>query len=195
MNNNKLQAKDLINVGLFTVLYFVIGCCVAIPVGFVPVFLPVLGALWALITGIPFMLYLTRVKKFGMITIMAVLSGLLMGLTGMGFWGVPMGVIFGVLGDLIVKSGDYKSAKKGLLGYGVFSLWMIGTYIPMYFMVEKSYADFAEGFGEEYAQRVMSVMPMWSLILVTAGIFVFALLGGLIGKAVLKKHFVNAGIA
>ena len=33
--SNKLQAKDLINLGLFTVLYFVIGCCVAIPVGFV----------------------------------------------------------------------------------------------------------------------------------------------------------------
>lgn len=31
--NNKLQAKDLINLGLFTVLYFVIGCCVAIPIG------------------------------------------------------------------------------------------------------------------------------------------------------------------
>ena len=40
--NNKLQAKDLINLGLFTVLYFVIGCCVAIPIGFVPIFLPVL---------------------------------------------------------------------------------------------------------------------------------------------------------
>ncbi len=26
--SNKLQAKDLINLGLFTVLYFVIGCCV-----------------------------------------------------------------------------------------------------------------------------------------------------------------------
>ncbi len=52
--NNKIQAKDLISLGLFTVLYFVIGCCVAIPIGFVPIFLPVLGALWALITGIPF---------------------------------------------------------------------------------------------------------------------------------------------
>ena len=61
--SNKLQAKDLINLGLFTVLYFVIGCCVAIPVGFVPIFLPILGALWSLITGIPFMLFLTRVKK------------------------------------------------------------------------------------------------------------------------------------
>ena len=67
--NNKLQAKDLINLGLFTVLYFVLGCCVAIPIGFVPIFLPILGALWTLITGIPFMLFLTRVKKFGMVTL------------------------------------------------------------------------------------------------------------------------------
>lgn len=193
--NNKLQAKDLINIGLFTVLYFVIGCCVAIPIGFVPIFLPILGALWALVTGIPFMLFLTRVKKFGMVTIMGLLSGLLMGLTGMGFWGVHMGVIFGVLGDLVLKSGSYKSAKKGILGYAVFSLWMVGTYIPMYFMVEQSFADFAASFGNEYATKAMDVMPPWSIALVIAGIFVFAILGGLLGKAVLKKHFSKAGIA
>ena len=191
----QFKTKDLINLGLFTVLYFVIGCCVAIPIGFVPIFLPVLGSLWSLITGIPFMLFLTRVKKFGMVTIMGVLSGLLMGLTGMGFWGVPMGLIFGLLGDLILKSGDYKSAKKSILGYAVFSLWMVGTYIPMYFMVEDSWASFAASFGEEYADRVMAVMPMWSIILVVAGIFVFAILGGLLGKALLKKHFAKAGIA
>ncbi len=193
--NEKIQAKDLISLGLFTVLYFVLGCCVAIPIGFVPVFLPVLGALWTLITGIPFMLYAVRVKKFGLVTIMAILSGLLMGLTGMGYWGILTGAVFGVLGDLLMKSGEYRSAKKTILGYGVFSLWMVGTYIPMYFMVEQSRADFAAGFGEEYADKVMSVMPTWSLILVVAGIFVFAILGGLLGKAVLKKHFVKAGIA
>lgn len=193
--NNKLQAKDLINLGLFTVLYFVIGCCVAIPIGFIPIFLPVLGALWVLVTGIPFMLFLTRVKKFGMITLMAILSGLLMGLTGMGFWGIPAGVVSGLAADFIMKSGEYKSAKKGILGYAVFSLWMVGTYIPMYFMVEESRASFAASFGDEYADRVMSVMPMWSIILVIASIFVFAVVGGLIGKALLKKHFVKAGIA
>lgn len=192
--NQKLQAKDLINIGLFTVLYVVLGCCVAIPIGFVPIFLPILGALWTLITGIPFMLFAVRVKKFGMVTIMAILAGILMGLTGMGFWGVPMGVVFGLLGDLIMKSGNYASVKKTILGYGVFSLWMIGTYIPMYFMVEQSRADFAAGFGEEYADKVMSVMPMWSIVLVIAGIFLCALLGGLIGKALLKKHFAKAGI-
>ena len=183
--SNKLQAKDLINLGLFTVLYFVIGCCVAIPIGFVPIFLPILGALWSLITGIPFMLFLTRVKKFGMVTIMGILSGLLMGLTGMGFWGVPMGVIFGLLGDLILKSGGYKSAKKSVIGYAVFSLWMVGTYIPMYFMVEDSWASFAASFGEEYADRVMAVMPMWSIVLVIAAIFVFTTLSGLLSFIVL----------
>ena len=193
--SNKLQAKDLINLGLFTVLYFVIGCCVAIPIGFIPIFLPVLGALWVLITGIPFMLFLTRVKKFGLITLMAILSGLLMGLTGMGYWGVPVGVVSGLLADLILKSGDYKSAKKSILGYAVFSLWMIGTYIPMYFMVEDSRASFAASFGDEYADRVMSVMPMWSIVLVIACFFVCAIFGGLIGKALLKKHFAKAGIA
>lgn len=192
--NNKMQTKDLINIGLFTVLYFVLGCCVAIPIGFVPIFLPILGALWTLITGIPFMLFAVRVKKFGMVTIMAVLSGLLMGLTGMGFWGILTGAVFGLLGDLIMKSGSYKSAKKTILGYGVFSLWMIGTYIPMYFMVEQSRADFAKSFGDEYADKVMSVMPMWSIVLVIAAIFVCALFGGLIGKAILKKHFTKAGI-
>ena len=105
--NEKIQAKDLINIGLFTVLYFMLGCCVAIPIGFVPIFLPILGSLWTLITGIPFMLFAVRVKKFGMVTIMAVLSGLLMGLTGMGFWGILTGAVFGLLGDLIMKSGSY----------------------------------------------------------------------------------------
>ena len=50
------------------------------------------------------------------------------GLTGMGFWGVPLGAVFGLLGDLILKSGGYKSAKKSLLGYAVFSLWICLLY-------------------------------------------------------------------
>ena len=61
--------------------------------------------------------------------------------------------------------------------------------------VAPAWASFAASFGEEYADRVMAVMPMWSIILVVAGIFVFAILGGLLGKALLKKHFAKAGIA
>ena len=116
-------------------------------------------------------------------------------MTGVQTCGSSDLAVFGLLGDLILKSGGYKSAKKSLLGYAVFSLWMVGTYIPMYFMVEDSWASFAASFGAEYADQVMAVMPMWSIILVIAGIFVFAISGGLLGKALLKKHFAKAGIA
>ena len=193
--NNKLQTKDLINLGLFTVLYFVIGCCVAIPIGFVPIFLPVLGSLWSLITGIPFMLFLTWVKKFGMVTIMGVLSGLLMGLTGMGFWGVPMGLIFGLLGDLILKSGDYKSAKKGIISHGVFSMWIIGNYIPIVATRDSYYQQLISGYGQEYADSIMSYISAYTLpILLIAG-FVCGVIGGVIGQKIFKKHFKRAGIA
>ena len=193
MDKKKLNAKDFINIGIFTVIYFVMFFITGM-LGYIPIFAVIIPMVLGILGGIPFMLFLTRVKKFGMVTIMGILSGLLMGLTGMGFWGVPMGAIFGLLGDLILKSGGYKSAKKSLIGYAVFSLWMVGTYIPMYFMVEDSWASFAASFGKEYADRVMAVMPMWSIILVIAGIFIFAILGGLLGKALLKKHFAKAGI-
>ena len=193
--NNKIQAKDLINLGLFTVLYFVIGCCVAIPIGFVPIFLPVLGALWALITGIPFMLFLTRVKKFGMVTIMGILSGLLMGLTGMGFWGVPMGLIFGLLGDLILKSGDYKSAKKGIISHGVFSMWIIGNYIPIVATRDSYYQQLISGYGQEYADSIMSYISAYTLPLLLIAGFVCGVIGGVIGQKIFKKHFKRAGIA
>ena len=193
MDKKKLNAKDFINIGIFTVIYFVMFFITGM-LGYIPIFAVIIPLVLGILGGIPFMLFLTRVKKFGMVTIMGILSGLLMGLTGMGFWGVPMGAIFGLLGDLILKSGGYKSAKKSLIGYAVFSLWMVGTYIPMYFMVEDSWASFAASFGKEYADRVMAVMPMWSIILVIAGIFIFAILGGLLGKALLKKHFAKAGI-
>lgn len=38
---NKLQGKDLINVGIFTAIYFVVMMAIAM-LGFIPIFLPLL---------------------------------------------------------------------------------------------------------------------------------------------------------
>ena len=40
----------------------------------------------------------------------------------------------------------------------------------------------------------MAVMPPWSLALVVVGIFLGALVGGLLGRRLLRKHFTRAGI-
>lgn len=120
--NSKIGAKDLITLGIFTVIYFVIGAALSLLVS-IPIMVPFFPSVWALINGTVFMLYTTKVEKFGLVTLMGVLTGLLVGLTGMGFWCVPTGLVFGLLGDFIMKKGNYKSFKHNLIGYGVFSIW------------------------------------------------------------------------
>ena len=60
MEKNKLQAKDLINVGIFTAIYFVLFFA-GMMLGYIPIFIPLLGLVCPIICGIPFMLYLTKV--------------------------------------------------------------------------------------------------------------------------------------
>lgn len=66
--SSKLQAKDLITIGIFTAIYFVVFLACAM-LGFIPVFLLAMTFYGPIITGIPFMLYLTKIKKFGMVII------------------------------------------------------------------------------------------------------------------------------
>ena len=82
--NNKLGAKDLINVGIFTAIYFVIFFACGM-LGYIPIFMAALPLLIAVVGGIPFMLYLTKVNKFGMVTITGIIVSLLMFATGHGW--------------------------------------------------------------------------------------------------------------
>ena len=82
--SNKLQGKDFINIGIFTVIYFVVTSVVAM-LGVIPVFIPLLCVFVPLIGGIPMMLYFSKIRKFGMMTITGVLDGVLLLFTGMGY--------------------------------------------------------------------------------------------------------------
>ena len=97
----KIQPKDLITTGIFTAIMFVICMGVAM-LGYIPIFIPLLSVLVPLVGGIPFMLFLTKVKKFGMVLIMSVLMGLVMGLMGMGVWSMATGPVAGILSELIL---------------------------------------------------------------------------------------------
>lgn len=77
MDNNRLNAKDLINVGIYTAICAVI-CCIVAMTGIIPIMMVLLVAFVPILTGIPYMLFLTKVKKFGMILILNILMGVLM---------------------------------------------------------------------------------------------------------------------
>ena len=188
-----MKGKDLINIGIFTAIYFAIVFIVAM-LGFIPIFLPLLAMLVPILGGIPFTLFLTRVRKFGLIWIMSALMGLLMLLTGMSWPPLAVSVITGLLADLLYKSGNYQSASKAVMTNGMFSLWVAANYLPLFFAAEK-YWETRQNFGQDYIDTVTRLMPAWMCPVMFAAAFVCGILGGLLGRALLKKHFEKAGIA
>lgn len=193
MNGNKLKGKDLINVGIYSAIYFVIVMGLAM-LGYIPIFMPLLTVIGPILCGIPFMLFMTKVKKPGMIYIMGLIMGLMMLLTGMGYYSLIITAVTGLIAELIYKNGYYASARKAILAHGVFSIWIWGNFIPLFTDVD-GYFSTRQSFGQEYIDALTSLMPLWMCPVLLVSCFVFGIIGGLLGKALLKKHFVKAGIA
>ena len=106
----KLGVKDFINVGLFSVIYFVMFTISGI-LGYIPLCVVILPLIAGVLGGIPFVLFTLKEQKFGAVTLMGMITGFLTFLVGQTWMSILFGLVFGFLGDLIMKSGNYKSWK------------------------------------------------------------------------------------
>jgi energy-coupling factor transport system substrate-specific component len=194
-NNNKLKAKDFITVGIFTAIIFVVEFACGM-LGYIHPFIVASYVIMIPLVGaIPMMLFYTKVQKFGMITIMSVLIAIIMFVTGMGFLGAPLIILAGVVADLIAKSGKYKSFKKTMFSYGVFCLWICANYFPVVITAEDYRKNLVDGgYSAEYCNNLFLAINYKTIGILLVLCFVFGLIGAVIGKAVVKKHFEKAGI-
>jgi energy-coupling factor transport system substrate-specific component len=71
---------------------------------------------------------------------------------------------------------------------------MWGNFLPLFFAPEQ-YFSTRQDFGQEYIDTLTSLLPLWMCPVLLVVTIVCGIIGGLIGRAVLKKHFVKAGIA
>ena len=191
----RFTVKDLINVGVFTVLYFLVvavfgqlGALLPVTQVFGPLYIPI-------VAGIPFMLFLTRVKHFGMVTILGLLIGLLILATGQSYWVLLIAVFLAPAADAIMASGKYVSWQRSVLGYMVFALPMIGMVVPLFFARAAFQARVGAKLGEAWVNAVNALTPMWMFPVMIVMILVGACVGAFLGRAMLKKHFERAGIA
>lgn len=192
--SNKLTVKDLINVGVFSALYLVLFF-VSSFIGYIPIFMVLLPVTCAIIVGIPFMLFLSKVHTFGMVTIMSVIMGLFELLMGRPWPVLIIAVAAGMVTDLLLKTKDYKSVKMAVIGSGVFSTWMMGMTLPMFFGYREPYFEsMRAGYGDAYADTLYKITPDWLFYVLILLCVVGGILGGLLGAAVLKKHFKKAGM-
>lgn len=193
----KLNIKDLINIGIFTAVYFIIFM-IATATAYIPVMVFIFTVVSAVLAGIPLVLFLSRVKKFGMVTIMCTLLGIIVLLMGYGPIGFGIAIACGLAADLILKMGKWKS-WGGILGaYVIMSLWPVGTLIPILMSGAAYFEGFRETMGSVYVAettKMFHFMAGWLIPGITVLTAIAAVIGAYLGKAVLKKHFIRAGIA
>ncbi len=187
------ELKDFLNVALFVVLYYA-AFFAAMCAGYIPVLMTVLPLITGIVCGIPFMLFLTKVKKPGMILLMGLICGLLSLTMGSGIWPLITAVAASLLAELILWALHGTATIHTIWVYVVFTLWDIGFGLRLYLASFDSYRErLVEQHGETYVSEMLSHVSgigFWGGVVLT---LVGGLLGGLLGYVVFKKHFQKIG--
>lgn len=194
-NEKGLTVKDLVTTGIFSALFFLatmIGGAFFVANPVLTFIFPLAAALF---TGPVYLLLVAKVPKHGPIIILGVLMGLLMFVTGMYWiWAVAY-VVLAIVADIISAAGKFKNMKLNILGFMIFSLNPIGSYM-MLWINQNKYIEYlvSKGTKEEYMNTMVNTAQDWMLPLMIIGTLICAFLSALLGKKLLNKQFEKAGI-
>ena len=183
-----LTIPDLITIGVFTALYFVLVAVATLfssvaLMGFGMILLP---AVAALICGCVYMLLVAKVGK---------VVGLFLFVSGHFILSLAASIVFPVIADAIARAGDYRSKTGILASYVVFCYGLTGPILPLWFMKDAYVASLqARGKDSSYIDGVFAHVNTGTFFIAMIVVLVCALLGGWFGQRMLKKHFAKTGI-
>ncbi|WP_270819713.1 MptD family putative ECF transporter S component [[Eubacterium] hominis] len=193
---NKLQIKDLVTIGIYTAIYFMVNVIVMVCGGIAPLVWIFMPTILSLICGVIYMPLMAKVQKPGAILIMGMITALIYLIRG-GF-SLVLIVTYSVsciLAELIRKQMGYSSFKSTLFSYAFFSMGMVGDLLPIW-MFRDQYAEhmLSSGMPADYIEVLNNVTSVGMLVMMLATTFLMAFVGGFLGKLVMKKHLEKAGI-
>ena len=170
-----LTVKDLVTTGIFSAIFFVFTLVGGLPFAPNPVltFYMPMGA--ALLCGPIYLLMVAKVQKRWSVTI--------------------LGIIMGLIADLVAGAGHYRNKAINLLSYMLISLGGIYTYV-VFFIDPDGWAStmLKNGTEQSYIDTMNASAPSWLLVVIIAGTLAVAAFSGWVGGKMLKKQFEKAGI-
>lgn len=189
---NKLKARDFATLGIFSALYFVLtmlaGALMTNPMFLIP-WAP---AVIALVGGPIYFMMASKVHKTGAIIVPALVVGVVWALMG-GLVVCVALVVAGAIGEIIVSKTGYRSFAAMLVAYLLFCIgYHIGS-VSVAWIVSDYFTSFAS-YPAEVAALMEGVINSPNGYASLAGVAACAVAGSFFGRAVLKKHFVAAGI-
>lgn len=196
MKEQKLTVRDLVNIGIFSVIYMVLSMIVML----IPILSPVLWLLWPAITGILcswiYILLVSKCPKRGTAFLLIAITGIIYFAIGECTWTIVMTcVIAGILAEIVRGIYGYQSSKGNIIASGLVTVGLIGSPLPMWLFQESYMKSIIEmGMSPDYVRQMQQLISVPTLL----GVIVTAILGGvigaLIGKKIFKKRFERAGI-
>jgi energy-coupling factor transport system substrate-specific component len=196
MNTDKLKAKDLVTTAVFTVVTIIIFFVGSMTFGMVPVLYPFLIGVIALPGGIVWAYMRVKVPKRFAILVQCVVMTLVFWMIGVGPF-LALGILAGgILAEIISGAGGYRSFALNTAGYAALAFCIHTGAFLVVLVARDYYYDFcvSGGMTVEWTNAFLDFMS-WPVLLGTGALaIVGAVAGMLLGRAMLKKHFVKAGM-
>ena len=198
MNTQKkgMTGKDIITVGIFSAIYFVINFAFMLLSGLHPLLWILMPGLIAIFAGIPFLMMCTKVPKTGAVVLMGFITALIYFVTGQ--FTVVILIAFAVsciLAELCRICSHYRSFRGNALAHVFFSLGMIGSPLPVWIMRDSFLAQISQqGMPEAYVSTLAALTSPGMIVVLVGAPIIGAILGILLAKGMFRKHFEKAGI-
>ncbi|WP_314720480.1 MptD family putative ECF transporter S component [Parvimonas micra] len=194
MEMEKLKIKDLVTIGVFTVIYFVLMFLSGM-IGMVPILYLAYPAVAGIITGIVIMLFMAKVQKLWGLFILGLICSFIVIAMGNTYIILIHALISMAIAEFVRKIGGYKSFKYNMLSFTIFNTWICG-FLMQILLAKDKVIEMAEtrGMGYDYIMKLIAFLNFRNMIFVYIGAIVGGIIGAYIGKVFLKKHFEKAGI-
>lgn len=194
--DKKLKGKDLITIGIFSAIYFVINFAFMLMGGIHPVFWILMPGFIAVFAGIPFILMVTKVQKLGAVFLMGFITALIYFATGQFTLVILISMASTcILAEAVRVVTKYNSFKGNLVAYVIFSLGMVGSPLPIWLFKADFLAQIMnQGMPADYVAAVEALSSNTILVVLFVAPIIGGIIGAFIARGLFKKHFVKAGI-
>ena len=180
--SRKLSGKDLITIGIFSAIYLL---------------WLLLPGVTGIVTGIPFLLMASKVRKPGAVLIMGTITALLYFVTGQ--FTVLLLITFAIaciLSELYRAVTKYdNSFTHMMISFVFFCYGMLGSPLAIWVYKDSFLAQIQQnGMSAEYVQSLSGLISTPMLIVLCISPVIGGVIGALIAKGLFRKHFKKAGI-
>ena len=187
--------RDLVNVGIFAALYIVLSF-LSSSIGYIPALIVFSTGSIALVTSIPLFLFFLKVER-------SILCGLIfcgffgtaMFVMGQGILMLAISLLVGLLAGSCIKFIGKSFA--GLFSANIVMSFMSSSMMLPLWTSTEEYLEYTRtmcdaGYVAKLAE--LSQSP-WPLVAIYAFGILGAIVGGLVARRVMKKHFERIGLA